>query len=412
MESRVNSSPRGLLYHAAPGLSSVIMAKNEISPAGRGEGRSFKIRHVQAVAGAGELGELAVPEQVGFAEEQEGVVVLVEIAPVGQGEEGVALAVRVGDVLKQPQAVQNVVLHLLVVGQDVHIGEPQAGREALKVRVDALALFLGLDIYFLRQIHGTGADAHDGAIKILQQLPQADFLEEGVFGGYMAPGEDDEVTFGNQLPGILCVGSVQHLIGAEGDARLGEGNGGVHAKRTGQLVLLRVRGHKQGPGERGQGLTDLVDKLVFRVQNGPVSPVQIGAAGDKNVHGLSFLLKMHAGEIFRHKVHLGCLEGFSVQVVQGAGVGGKGEGEAVGVQRLVVPVKALVQFAVFPVSQQGMSGVGELGPDLVGPAGDQLALHQGQPIGAGQGPVVGLAGFGAGLGGIGDEHPVLFGIFK
>ena len=47
------------------------MAKNEISPAGRGEGRSFKIRHVQAVAGAGELGQFAVPEQVGFAEEQE-----------------------------------------------------------------------------------------------------------------------------------------------------------------------------------------------------------------------------------------------------------------------------------------------------------------------------------------------------
>ena len=71
------------------------------------------------------------------------------------------------------------------------------------------------------------------------------------------------------------------------------------------------------------------------------------------------------------------LKGFPIQVVQGARVGGKGKGEPVGVQRLVVPVEAFVQLAVFAVPQQGVASMGELGADLVGSAGDQLSFHQG-----------------------------------
>ena len=91
---------------------------------------------------------------------------------------------------------------------------------------------------------------------------------------------------------------------------------------------------------------------------------------------MSFL-NLHIGEILRHEVHMRHLKGFPIQVVQGALVGGKGKGEPVGVQRLLIPVEPLIQLAVFPVPQQGMTGMGELGADLVGPAGDQLAFHQG-----------------------------------
>ena len=59
-----------------------------------------------------------------------------------------------------------------------------------------------------------------------------------------------------------------------------------------------------------------------------------------------------------------------------------------------------------------MSGVGELGTDLVGPAGDQLALHQRKPLAAGQDLVAGLAAFGTGLGGIRHEYPVFLGVLE
>ena len=93
------------------------------------------------------------------------------------------------------------------------------------------------------------------------------------------------------------------------------------------------------------------------------------------------LRRLRGAEVLGHKVHLRDLEGPPVQVGEEAGVGGEGEAELIGVQGLpaaaVAPVVPLP--AVLAVPQKGTARVGELGPDLVGPAGAQLALHQGQP---------------------------------
>ncbi len=43
--------------------------------------------------------------------------------------------------------------------------------------------------------------------------------------------------------------------------------------------------------------------------------------------------------------------------------------------------------AILPVPKQGMAGGGELGADLMGAAGDQLALHQRETVPDGQGAV-------------------------
>ena len=93
-------------------------------------------------------------------------------------------------------------------------------------------------------------------------------------------------------------------------------------------------------------------------------------------------------------------------------IGGEGKGQLVGIQCLVIPVEPLVQLAVLAVTQQGMTGVGELGTDLVGTAGDQLAFHQGQAVFGYQSFVIGLAGLCTCLRGVGDKDPVLFGILE
>ena len=84
----------------------------------------------------------------------------------------------------------------------------------------------------------------------------------------------------------------------------------------------------------------------------------------------------HIGEILLRKIHLFHLKGLAVQVGQRPCIRGEGEGQFVGIQRLIVPVKALVQLAVLAVSQQGVSRVGELGANLMRAAGDQLALYK------------------------------------
>ena len=116
-----------------------------------------------------------------------------------------------------------------------------------------------------------------------------------------------------------------------------------------------------------------------------------------------------AGKVFFHKVHLLHLEGFSVQVIQASGIGGEGEGQLIGIEGLVIPVIFFVQLAVLAVTQQRMAGVGELGPDLMGPAGDQLAFYQRQTVFDGNGLVIGLAGLGTGLRLVGNEDPILLG---
>ena len=92
-------------------------------------------------------------------------------------------------------------------------------------------------------------------------------------------------------------------------------------------------------------------------------------------------LQGNVGKIFGDKIHLVHLPGAAAEGIQRTGIGGKGEGELIGVEGLPLAAIGLVLLlaAILAVPQKGVSGGGKLGPDLVGPAGDQLALHQGQP---------------------------------
>jgi len=94
-------------------------------------------------------------------------------------------------------------------------------------------------------------------------------------------------------------------------------------------------------------------------------------------------------EVLLHKVHPVHGEGPAPQVFQRPRAGGEGEGELIGVQGLEGAAVPLVVplAAVLAVPQQGVPGGGELGPDLVGPPGEQLALHQGEAAAHPQGPV-------------------------
>ena len=83
-----------------------------------------------------------------------------------------------------------------------------------------------------------------------------------------------------------------------------------------------------------------------------------------------------SGKVLFGEVYLFNLKSSSIEIFQRAGTGGKGEGQPVGIKGLDFPVKALIQLAVFAVTQQRMPRMGKLGTDLVGPAGNQLTFHQ------------------------------------
>ena len=96
------------------------------------------------------------------------------------------------------------------------------------------------------------------------------------------------------------------------------------------------------------------------------------------------------------------LEGFSLQIVQNPRVGFEIEGEFVGIQRLLFkPVFAVdLTAAVLAVTQQGMAGISELGADLMGASGEQLAFHQTQLAPACQRFIIGNCRLCAGGGGM------------
>ena len=99
------------------------------------------------------------------------------------------------------------------------------------------------------------------------------------------------------------------------------------------------------------------------------------------------------------------------QSLQAPCVSGKIKDQLVGPEGLpsALHISVVLPPAVFSVSRQGMSGGGKLGPDLVRPAGEQFALHQGEPPPRRQGAVAGggrlAAGDGPGL----DAH-LFFGL--
>ena len=118
------------------------------------------------------------------------------------------------------------------------------------------------------------------------------------------------------------------------------------------------------------------------------------------------------GEVVCHEIHLVHGPHPAVEAGQTAGIGGEAEGQLVGAEGLAPGAAVLFVLpgpAVFPVPQQGMAGGGELGPDLVGAAGDQAAGHQGQAVFLGQGLVEGHGGAPAGDGGFVDGDQ-LFGL--
>ena len=90
----------------------------------------------------------------------------------------------------------------------------------------------------------------------------------------------------------------------------------------------------------------------------------------------TLFLYFHIGKILFYKIHILHLEAFPVQMGQAAGIGGKLKSELIGVKGLIIAIKPLIQLSVFPVPQQGVTRMGELSADLMGPSGDQLTFHQ------------------------------------
>ncbi len=58
-------------------------------------------------------------------------------------------------------------------------------------------------------------------------------------------------------------------------------------------------------------------------------------------------------EIFLHKIHLCHLKALAIQMGQRSRLRGKGKGQLVGIEGLVIPVKPLVQLGYFPSPKRG-----------------------------------------------------------
>ena len=87
-----------------------------------------------------------------------------------------------------------------------------------------------------------------------------------------------------------------------------------------------------------------------------------------------------SAKISLNEVYVCHFEGLSVQIFENSGVGFETKAQFIGVKRLAALVETLIQLAVLAVAQKGVACCGELGADLVGPAGNEFALHQGKTV--------------------------------
>ena len=94
----------------------------------------------------GNLLKNAVREPPGFAQDDLFFVVLIVVSAVRENIEGMAHAVGVGDIFVEPLSIQQIILHLLIVGENVDIRQLQTVEEPGKFRGGLACLFrLGPD---------------------------------------------------------------------------------------------------------------------------------------------------------------------------------------------------------------------------------------------------------------------------
>ena len=114
---------------------------------------------------------------------------------------------------------------------------------------------------------------------IAQQFPEADFPEEGILGGHMAAGKDDEIAFPDEQPGFILVSPVQLVKLRKSQPCLIEAGGHFLRHPVGESGVIRCCCDKEALGMFRQTPAQILLKSVLRVQDRPGCPINTGAAG-------------------------------------------------------------------------------------------------------------------------------------
>ena len=198
-------------------------------------------------------------------------------------------AVRVGHVLKQAQAVEDIVLDHVVVGQDVLVREAQALRPADEVRIDRLAGFLRLDVYGVRRVHAAGGYAHDHALVTDEQFPQTDCLEEGVLRRDVPARKENDITGCHELVGTLHIAAIKHIHLAEAHAVPSEASGeGLRHLVIAGMIIWPSGNHQESSAGRDI-FAQICNKFIaFKINTGQLAAlgniVITGAGGQEEGH--------------------------------------------------------------------------------------------------------------------------------
>ncbi len=165
-----------------------------------------------------------------------------DVAPVGEGVEGVTPAFREDDVLEEALAVQHHAAHLVVVRHKLALRQAEALQPARVVRVDGFAGQLGMGEDALRAIHRACAAAHHQPVEAAQQFLEADFVQETVLRGHVAAAEHDPVGVAHQVARQARVAPVQHRHAGRRDTGVPDagGHGVQHGVRESPVVRRRA----------------------------------------------------------------------------------------------------------------------------------------------------------------------------
>ena len=236
-----------------------------------------------------DLRQLTVVNQIGFATQFFHAIMTVEIAAVGQTVEIIAAfcAVGVSNILKKAQSVQRPVLDHLIVRDHHGFSQTQTLTVALHILEAGLAFPLRMDVNHVGGVHGSGADAHEDTVEVLQQLTKLNLLEKVQLGRYMTACQNDKVSVLHQFSRFVLCAAIKENIFAEGDAAFLVVCLHVVGVLFGQFHIIGGRSDKQRLTIGVQGFQQFGGHTVLWVHGAVVTA---GTAGQEIGHhqNLSF----------------------------------------------------------------------------------------------------------------------------
>ena len=172
-----------------------------------------------------------------------------DVAAVRKSVELVLPAVLEDDILEEALPVQDDIPDLVIMRDEVDVRQAEARKPATVLRVHGLSGHFRMGINPVGAVHAPRAASHYDAVKVPQEVPEADLVDKLVLGRNVTAAENDPVRPFHEGCGFGRIAPVQHHDLRRPDPRSVDTQAHPLQDRLREDHVIRRRAHKQHPGK-------------------------------------------------------------------------------------------------------------------------------------------------------------------